>query len=435
VDLDRAFVSALVVSGLDGWKQVKALGISADLLDGAGQAIFAFVADYLQQYGSLPTIDIVDGKLGVQLVDPGVPLDFLANEVVNRRLHLSLSKGYQEAVHLLEKNDPRQALNVTEQLVHTLRKDVAGDARAFPITDLDQEVLLWYERIKSGERGILTPWEKLNEATYGFWPGDLILFAARTGIGKTWISLILAHYAWSLGHRVLFATTEVGSLALALRWTALHNKISYDELRHGRLTTRDEKKMVDGFAAAKGALEGFFVVGGTFDFQLAALDLVISEVKPALVIADGANLFKSEGGSRIERAANTMDEFKRMAIRRQVPIILTLQFNREVKSGASSKTLKVEKLSQTDAGGWNADQIYGMWQTEEMRADGRMGMVPLKCREGVAKPWELTWDLHRMDFSEIDADAPSAISDADDSYGTGLDFQPSGDSNDDVVPF
>jgi len=236
-----------------------------------------------------------------------------------------------------------------------------------------------------------------------------------------------------LGHKVLFVSTEMAQLALGIRWAALHNRLSYYEFRHGQLSSMDEAKLVQGIKDAKN-IPGFDVVGGDFDFQIETLDVAIAETKPDLVVADGANLFKSDGGSRTEQAANSFDEFKRVAKRRTVPVILTTQFNREVKSGGKASSMKAEKIAQSDAAGWNADQIYALYQTEEMRSDKRMGFHPMKCREGVVEDWEIRWDLDKMDFQQISSGSTRTSDASEDEYGTGLQGQSSsGDIGD--APF
>ena len=253
-------------------------------------------------------------------------------------------------------------------------------------------------------------------------------------VHNTWMALILAHYAWTQGHKVLFVTTEVGKLAMGIRWAALACQLSYQELRHGMLSAFDEDKLVQGIKDFE-KIEGFDIVGGDFDFRIETLDIAIAEAKPDLVVADGATMFRSEGSNRTERAANTMDDMKRTAKRRAVPLVLTTQFNREVKSGSKATSMGLEKIAQTDASGWNADQVYALYQTEEMRSDKRMGFKPMKIREGFADDWEVTWDLDRMDFTEIPKTGGSTSDAAEDDYDTGVGSgaPPLGDTED--APF
>lgn len=418
MDLDKAFVAALLPAGKDGLRQALDKGMVPEFLQDEGRRAYDFAFDYFQQYSEFPTPDLIEGKLGIALDPPTAPVGFFADEIVNRHLHTKLSKVYLDGIKHLELNDPRAARDQTAAALYELEKSNLTASRVIPVPSLGDEVLSWYGKIKAGERGILTPWNSLNEATFGFWPEDLILFVARLGVGKTWLALLLAQFAWTQGHNVLFVTTEVGKLSMGMRWASLQARVSYSELRHGMLSSMDEAKLVDALEYSKG-VPGFNIVGGDFDFRIETLDMAIAETKPSFVVADGATLFRSEGSNRTEKAANTMDEIKRTAKRRAVPIVLTTQFNREVKSGSKAGAMSAEKIAQTDASGWNADQIYALYQTTEMRSDRRMGFHPMKVREGFAEDWETRWDLDRMDFSEIPKSGGSGDASEND-YDTGV---------------
>lgn len=432
MDLDKAFVAALLRSGVPGLQKSLEIGVTSDLLSDDGKRAYDFAYDYFRQYSALPTSDIVEGACGITLEDPQAPMEFFAEQVVNRKLHSTMRHGVRDVAELLEKNDTRAAFDALQSHAFKLRSTSQNFARTVPISSLGQTALDWYRRIKLGERGILTPWESLNEATFGFWPEDLILIVARLGVGKTWGMLKMAHYVRKeQGKKVLFVTTEMAQEQIALRWTSLEALVPYYELRHGTLADQVEDRMKDALEAAK-ADQDLKIVGGDFDFKIETLDAIVAESDADAVFVDGAYLLRCEGVNRTERAANTYDELKRMAKRRKKPIIASTQFNREVKSGSKASTMKTEKIAMSDVAGWNADQIYAMYQTEEMRADRRMGWHPMKIREGFAEDWETMWDLEKMEFSEIGAASKSKTSDADE-FGTGLPSQaPSGNSN---VPF
>jgi replicative DNA helicase len=122
--------------------------------------------------------------------------------------------------------------------------------------------------------------------------------------------------------------------------------------------------------------------------------------KPDLVIVDGAYLMKVPGLTRTERAANVFDELKRIAKRSKAAVVATMQFNREVKIN-QAKTVQADSIAMTDVAGWNADLIFGLIQTEEMKKNKRLAFKPLKVREGESEEIECNWNFEKMDFSEI----------------------------------
>ncbi len=763
MDLDKAFVAALLASGAEGLRQSMVRGVTTELLAGDGQRAYGFVLEYFRQYGGLPSQAVVDGVCGVELEKPQEPVEFFVEQVLQRRLHGKLRGALQETVKHLEVNETIEAFEVFQQKAYELRADSGEQAKTVPISAYGDSVLEWYRRIQSGERGILTPWLTMNECTYGFWPEDFILIVARLGVGKcvhestliqdpvtgqrrtirelveddgatrvltwskekgvhaagitakhdtgrkaclrfvlesgrevvvtpehpfltgagwqradrlapwdtvavagrlpwpekpvigaadafdgqsermpernfrvgkvafrdacraawskmgrlgedgipsfeaahrglledlqhlllrfgvrtqlvdgrkwytlrvraesiatfseelvtvrvpedarqgetgpsisttfageimdrfgfelfgcgnavlqqryerdgldfstivrmgcdcggefiereldsegeivwrcgcglllqpgvprycklnlqlfevfcdcvgwkghewmsdpsiawdrivdvervgeqkiydltveptscfvandvvvhnTWALLKMAHYAHKeQGRRVLLVTTEMSQQALALRWAALEALVSYGDLRHGRLGVFQEKKLEEALEAAK-ADKDLQIVGGNFDFRIETLDAIVADSDAEVVFVDGLYLLKTEGANRLERAANIFDEIKRIGKRRKRPLVGSTQFNREVKTGSKAASMESEKIAQTDVAGWNADQIFALWQTKEMRADNRMGWHPMKVREGVGKDWETKWDLEAMNFAEVES--------------------------------
>ena len=150
--------------------------------------------------------------------------------------------------------------------------------------------------------------------------------------------------------------------------------------------------------------------------RLAAIDTV----QPDVVLLDGAYLLRVEGKTRTEKAANAFDELKRLTSRLNIPVIVTMQFNREVKAN-EAKSVKAEAIALTDVAGWNADLIFALIQTEEMKTNKEMIVKPLKVREGEGIEVRLHWDIGTMNFDEIgpvgkggggDADESGAVPDA-----------------------
>lgn len=426
VSLDKAFVSAIVQGGQPALKIVREKGVRLDHLeeDSEGRKAYEFILEYATNYGDVPTTTALLGKTGVQLDEVKEPPAFWADEVLNRALHKDLKEGGLELVKHLDEAKPQEALDHLEVMLRAVRQTHRHHrSQLSRVPALWEDVLAYYDKIKAGERGVLTPWKTINEETLGFWPEDLALFVARVGIGKTWLAAILAHHAWKNGNKVLFATTEISKMRIAMRFAALHFGLPYNDIRSAKLNAFVEKKFRDGIKDMLNA-EGLYVIGGDFDFRPENYEAALDEIddhedtKPdkRLSVFDGAYLLKSEGKNRIERAANAFDELKRIGKRTGWPQVVTMQFNREVKAN-QAKTTTVEKIALTDVASWNADLIYGMVQTDDMKADKRMIFLPLKTREFVGVELELIWDLDNMKFEELD----SGGFDEGDNFDTGID--------------
>lgn len=218
-------------------------------------------------------------------------------------------------------------------------------------------------------------------------------------VHNTWVAVQLAWHAWQQKKRVLFCTTEMSRLRVGIRAYALMGKFNYKDFSSGRLTIHTKPKffqMVQDFLSES----GLYVVGGNFDFRVESLSAALDEIRPDVMLLDGAYLLRTEGANRTEMAANSFNELKRLGIRHNIPIVATHQFNREVKTNLSS-TVRQESIGLTDVAGWNASLIFGMVQSDDMKANKLMRLKPLKAREGVGEEVEINWDLDNMNFSEI----------------------------------
>jgi replicative DNA helicase len=410
MDLDKAFASALVYAGRSSLVSVLEKGINTDLLAGDGKTVFDFILDYNTTYGSWPTPEIIEGKLGVTIENPPASVEFFSDEILNRSLHSKIREGLRDPLKLLESRDPRGAYNGLEELMFELRKTQVEQARIQSLPALGKEVLEHYEKMKGGARGVPTPWPSINDATLGFWPEDLIVVVAKSGIGKTWLTIVLTNHAWSNGHSVLYCTTEMSRQRIAMRFFAARFKLNYDLLRRGQLPPMEEeafKKNLDDILNEK----GLWVVGGGFDFRMESFAAAIDDAKPAMVIMDGAYLMKSSGNNRTEQAANSFNDLKRIAKAKNVPIIVTTQMNRGAKKNVGN-TIQADNIALTDVAMWNSDVILGLLQTDDMRRDRRLTIKPMKLRDGVCGDVEINWDLDNMMFDELPkSNSPSSGSD------------------------
>jgi replicative DNA helicase len=429
VDLEKALVSSLIREGKDAYVSLRESGLDAEAFVGDAKTAFEFVREYYASFGSIPSKEVVEGKLGIPLPEVIDAPGFFFEELRRQNLMRSLQEEGQDFAKYLDEGQPVEALEALEKMLSAVRnKNTIAKSKIESIPRLFSDVVDYYDRVKAGERGVQTPWPTVNEETMGFWPEDLALFAARVGIGKTWSAVVMAEFAWRAGHRVLFGTTEISKIRIAMRFASIHFNLSYKQLRKGMLDAFAEQKWKGAVKEILDA-QGLYVIGGDFDFKIESYEDAIRECDPALSILDGAYLLKVAGTNRMERAANAFDELKRVCKRTHVPNVVTTQLNREAKANVAS-SVQVERIAMTDVASWNADLIYGLIQTDDMKRDHRMIFKPLKVREGVGEEFEVMWDLDNMNFSELSKSGGGP--DGDDPFGTGVDASSSSTSD---VPF
>ncbi len=93
--------------------------------------------------------------------------------------------------------------------------------------------------------GIPTGFEKLDYITSGLQPADLVIVAARPGLGKTSLSLNIASHA-ALEHDMAIGifSLEMTKEQLMLRMLSNKSKVNYSSIRSGYIKDEDLEKLV-----------------------------------------------------------------------------------------------------------------------------------------------------------------------------------------------
>lgn len=410
MDIDRGFCASLCREGMTSVVAASQKGVD-DLLDSKVKPAFELIKSFVYQYKQIPSPEIILAKTGITLDPVDVPSSFFFTELLERRLYRLLKRGGEGMFELLERGKATEAFESAEAFIREARQLGHGQAVVEPFFSYGPKVLERYENIKLGKIGVVTPWAEMTEQTMGWWPADLVIIAARLGTGKTWVAILVARRAWMEGKRVLFVGTEMDTTTVNGRFVSLHYHLPYAKVRKGRLDSIQEEKFRKGIDQVKED-ESWSVIGGGFDFRMESLEASIQEVKPDLVVIDGVYLLKLAAANRRERAAGIFEETKRIAKSNQVPIVVFTQLNREV---SKNKILQAgaDNLAETDVAGWTCDAAYALIQTDDMKADKKMGIRPMKLREGSGDEFMANWDFERMDFSQFSLSADNPFSDTD----------------------
>ena len=422
MDLDKSLISAVL--GIDGgYWMARKLGLQDAMIHGE-EAVEAwnFINNHVVEFGKVPSIDLLTARTGFRLIDYSETLQVLVSEARDRALWKRLRAFNKEIGNKLQEHEPNEALSLMRNAVKTVSNERLGNNKTGSLLSLGKDVYEYYLRMKNGERGIQTPWATMNKSTTGFWGGDLIVIVARMGIGKTFTMLMMARQAWLSGKTVLFVGTEMARLKLAMRYYCIHFKVPYGEFKEGKLDSYTEQEFVRGIDEILDK-EGLYVVGDDFDASMDEIEAAVEEVEADILFVDGAYLVKNIGKDRHERVSNTVDDLKKLAKRKDIPVVASSQFNRDVGKNSKS-SVDSANVGITDVFGWDADVMYGMYQTEDMADDEIMGFRPMKLREGRGKDFFSKWKFGSMDFEEMTtgdssfkdgdfSDVPGVVADSD----------------------
>lgn len=314
------------------------------LADEKSRKAFEFVLDFYKKYGDVPSIDLVEQefpelKLGYAKEPVGYYIDKLVEQYVRNRGSYILT----ENARLLVTN-PMNGLEMLRSEFARLTVE-ANPTRDVNLVETMNERKKRYLELKNlkGIDGYPTPWEVLNEATMGWHAGEFISIVARPAVGKTFMLVVFAEYAWANGLSVLFINNEMSEEQIGKRFDAVHFKLPYKEFRAGLLPDELEKKYFEGLEELEGENPIWVISDVSGVMSIASK---IDQYKPDIVMIDGMYLLNDDrrGDSRWERMTNTSRDLKKLAQQKKVPIVATTQFNR-----ATDET-RVERVTLSNIG-------------------------------------------------------------------------------------
>jgi replicative DNA helicase len=290
--------------------------------------IWNFIRNYFEQNGTTPPSSLVIDKFRDFAPVNGVGatkhhLDELQAEYLND----SLKDILRNAASDVTDGKGVEALESLITKTSELKKNTSV-IRDIDATDLDSAIA-YYEQVKeqqlSGIKGIKTGLPGFdNYLPAGIMPGQLGVFLAYPGIGKSWLSLYFAVQAWKQGKSPLVISLEMSETEVRNRvFTIMGEGLwSHRQLSAGNVELDDlrswHKQKVEGRPE-------FHIISNDTGGEItpSVLRGKIDQYKPDLVIVDYLQLMSPNGKSESEvvRMKNLSRELKLLAIGEEIPVI------------------------------------------------------------------------------------------------------------------
>jgi replicative DNA helicase len=253
-----------------------------------------------------------------------------------RRL-LGAGQRIQESVRERE-GEPRQLAEDAERLLFEVaHSEQAGDFRR--VDEILHDEVDRLEKLSTGDAELIgTPsgFRDIDGITGGFQPGNLIVVAARPGLGKSAFATNIAEsVAVKTGLPVAFFSLEMSEVELAQRFISCRARIAGDRLRKGKVGQKDWPKVI---RAANELEEAPLWIDdssdlGMLDLRAKARRLHAQERERGglgLVIVDYLQLMRTEDprASRVEQVGQMSRGLKLLARELNIPVIAVSQLSR-----------------------------------------------------------------------------------------------------------
>ena len=398
MDIERGAIARVITDG--AMTEALELNLTAPLFEGDACKVWAWMLEHYRLHSATPGVQAFEQYWPDYTLEPPTEvLSFYAVQLQRKFTYNAARDTIEAVAALLKKHgDPFKGIEMFRKAVAV----VEDSAQKSP--DLDwaatmQERIELYHKMKEvgGIDGLTTPFPTLDRATQGWHGGDLIIIAAESGIGKTWMLCICAHHNWTEGVVPLIIEKEMVKEQIGRRLDALHCMFPYQRLRHGELSEEQEREWEE-VADELGGTHKIYIVDQAYG-GVAHVAAKIERYRPGVCYVDGAYLLDDDlrGASQWERRSNVTRELKQLAKVWGIPIIITLQLN-------DDGDLAFYKGMKQDA-----DVKIKLGQTEDQKLAGLMQMTLDKIREGDNMEQELNWNFDTMEFSELQGSRPTVV--------------------------
>lgn len=260
-----------------------------------------------------------------------------------------LDKAESEVFSLSQKNVKKAFVSVRDTLAESFDR-------------LDE-----LHKQEGGLRGIATGFIDLDNATAGFQKSNLIILAARPGVGKTTLAMNIAQYAAVTNKKhVGFFSLEMSKEELVDRLLVNEADIDAWRLKTGKLDENDFTKLSNAM--------GVLAEAPIYIDDTPALSILEMRTKARrlqvehgldLVIVDYLQLARSRNlENRVQEVSEISQGLKNLARELKIPVIALSQLSR----GVESRNIKKPQLSDLRESGsieQDADIVMFLWREDD----------------------------------------------------------------------
>ncbi|WP_163555381.1 replicative DNA helicase [Helicobacter suis] len=221
-------------------------------------------------------------------------------------------------------------------------------------------------KLKGNQRvtGVDTGFNKLNDYTGGFQPGDLIVIGARPSMGKTSLVLNIAKTTLNHNQGVAIFSMEMGAEQLMMRLLSNLTSLHLHNLKIGNLSDEDWENLS---RSAQNIYHKFLFIDDTSMLTIQHVRSKLRQLKRkcpeiTLAIIDYLQLMASDQSlNRHEQIATISRGLKTLARELQTPIIALAQLNRSLESREDRRPI-LSDLKDSGAIEQDADQVLFLYR-------------------------------------------------------------------------
>ncbi|WP_314048783.1 replicative DNA helicase [Peptostreptococcus stomatis] len=292
-------------------------------------------------------------------------------------------------------------LNVAEKKIFDISQDrMSQDFK--PISEVLTSVTAMIEEVysKGSEiTGLDTGFIDLNKKLGGFHKSDLILIAARPGMGKTAFALnLVANVAIRSKSSVAVFSLEMSKEQLVQRLLSSQSNVALDNISKGKIADDEWKKLTDAMTVLSSS---HIFIDDTPGIKVSEIRSKCRKLKMEkgldMIMIDYLQLMEADGraDNRQQEVSKISRSLKILAKEMNCPVIALSQLSRNTESGKDHMP-KLSDLRDSGAIEQDADIVMFIYRDEyytkmETKKKDLAEIIIAKNRHGEISNIELVW--------------------------------------------
>ena len=326
-----------------------------------------------------------------------------------------IQKSYNESTDVIDLLDEAES-----KLYDVAQNNIKGSSETAQNLVIQAKKRIEEISKKEGLSGVSTGFEKLDRLTSGWQPSDLIIVAARPGMGKTALALSMArNISVQKKIPVAFFSLEMSSVQLITRLISSETGLSSDKLRTGKLADHEWQQLnvkVSDLESAPLYIDDSAALT-IFELRAKARRLA-SSYGIKLIVIDYLQLMNigsgNKTGNREQEISTISRNLKALAKELDIPVIALSQLSRAVETRGGTKRPILSDLRESGAIEQDADivsflyrpEYYGITEwDDDMKtpSEGQGEFIVAKHRNGALDSIKLKFIANLGKFEDIDS--------------------------------
>ena len=386
------------------------LGVNSDIITVLNEAVQEGIFE-----------DSASGKEYLGAITESIPS--LANiesycKIVEEKYYLrSLAEAAKKIIsNCTESAEPASViLDSAEQMIYDIRQGKEVDG----LTKVDEVLLETYDHLnrisgadKEKYQGAKSGYADLDSVISGLNKSDLLILAARPGMGKTSFALNIASNVCrrSTDKEVVVFSLEMSKEQLVTRMLSAESLVTSDHLIKGNIDEKDWEKLAQGADRMAG-----MNLDDTAGITVVQMKAKLRRLKNVgLVIIDYLQLMNSSKriDNRVNEISDITRQLKLMAKELNVPVITLSQLSRSVESRPDKRPL-LSDLRESGSIEQDADIVMflyrdGYYNKDKVEDVNLAECIVAKNRHGETGTVNLRWNgQYTLFLSEDRRPAPA----------------------------